>query len=90
MAQVQIDKNMVIDTEDRNWWWILRFIGVKSRGNLVRRLFLDGAITEYQLWDVLSTHNSPVPYGVATYIYRELGYKPHSGYPLQKSTARPG
>jgi len=51
---------------------------------VVEAFYLGGAITAYQLWDVLSYHLSPIPFDQARQIYRNLGFKPFAGYPLQR------
>ena len=69
---------------DRRWWRWLKCLPVESRCVVVEAFYLGGAITAYQLWDVLSYHLSPIPFDQARQIYRNLGFKPHAGYPLQR------
>lgn len=80
----QLDGNTVLDTRDRNWWWILRFTNKQGAGDIVKHLFCEGVITEYQLWDLLGTSNGPISYGRAAQIYKDLGFSPHAGYPLTR------
>ena len=41
-------------------------------------------ITDEELWHLLSGPRPGIPVKVAGEIYRELGYQPFAGYPLQK------
>jgi len=69
---------------DREWWRWLSCLSVASRCAVVEALYLGGRITDWQLWDVLSHHQSPIPYAQARQVYQDLGFKPHVGYPLHK------
>ena len=69
---------------DREWWRWLRCLSIASRCVIVKALYLNGRITDWQLWDVLSQHQSPIPFTQAHQVYQDLGFKPHAGYPLQK------
>ena len=69
---------------DRRWWRWLECLPVASRCVIVQALYLEGCITDWQLWDVLSHHRSPIPFIEAHQVYRDLGFRPHAGYPLTK------
>ena len=69
---------------DREWWRWLRCLPQASRLVVVKALYLDGCITDWQLWDVLSHHQSPIPYLEAYQVYKDLGFQPYAGYPLHK------
>ena len=69
---------------DREWWRWLRYFSIASRCVIVKALYLDGCITDWQLWDVLSQHQSPIPFIQARQVYQDLELRPHAGYPLQK------
>jgi hypothetical protein len=68
----------------REWWRWLTCLSIASRCVIVEALYLGGCITDWQLWDVLSHHQSPIPFVEARQVYRDLGFKPHAGYPLRK------
>jgi hypothetical protein len=68
----------------REWWSWLRRFSVNNRCTVVKVLYLSDRITDWQLWDVLSHHQSPIPFAQARQVYRDLGFKPHVGYPLHK------
>ena len=58
-----------------------------ARANfLARNLKAMGSPTDgnfaYEIWEILSSHMSPVPYFVACKLYLKAGYKPFMGYPL--------
>jgi len=53
---------------------------------IVKALYFDGHITDWQLWDVLGHHQSPIRFTQARQVYQYLGFRPHAGYPLHKLT----
>lgn len=74
----------MLSFNDREWWFWLDHLPVKSRSAVVKACYLAGMITDWQLWDVLSHHQSPIPYPEAYQVYKDLGYQPFAGYPLRK------
>ena len=72
---------------DRRWWQWLICLPVASRCVVVKALYLGKSISDWQLWDVLGHHQSPIPSTEASQVYRDLGFKPHAGYPLQKEVS---
>lgn len=69
---------------DREWWPRLYGLSVEERCQVVEELYRDGYITDWQLWEVLSNHQSPIPYVEALQVYHNLGFQPHAGYPLTR------
>jgi hypothetical protein len=69
---------------DRQWWRWLECLPLESQCVIIKALYLGGCITDWQLWDVLGHHQSPIPFTQARQVYRDLGFKPHAGYPLTK------
>ncbi len=69
---------------DRRWWQWLSCLPVESRCVVVKALYLGKSISDWQLWDVLGHHQSPIPFTEARQVYHDLGFKPHMGYPLTK------
>ena len=78
----------MLSFNNRDWWLWLRTLPLQSRCVVVKALYLGGIITDWQLWDVLSHQQSPIPFTEARQVYRDLGFKPHVGYPLQKEVKR--
>lgn len=72
----------MLDLRYRNWWPFLHRLSVERRCKVVKRLYQQGRLTDWQLWDILSTHQSPIPCAEATQVYYDLGFRPHAGYPL--------
>jgi hypothetical protein len=66
----------------RQWWAYLYHLSIEERGEVVEALYRGGHITNWQLWEVLSNHQSPIPHAAAAEIYQDLGFQPHAGYPL--------
>lgn len=71
--------------EDRRWWGYLHTLTVEARADYVVTCYQKGHIIDHELWDVLVTHNGPLPYLVAVKVYKRLGFEPFSGYPLTKA-----
>ena len=73
---------------DRGWWSReVRPLPRHSRADYVVEQFRAGRITDYQLWEILSIHKSPIPVVDAVQAYIQLGFKPFSGYPLTPLTS---
>lgn len=71
-----------IDFSDRAWWAILDRLTSYDQQQFILAAYRAGVITDWQLWDVLSSGHSRVPYGVARNIYVLLHFIPFQGYPL--------
>lgn len=74
--------------DDRVWWKRLERIVYSDweRGKrFVVRAYQLGAITDWQLWNVLGNMHSPLSYFDGIEVYRALGLHPFAGYPLQKA-----
>jgi hypothetical protein len=73
----------------RYWWSLLRHLTPTQRSQAIQSFYQQGSITDWQLWEVLSNHQSPITYVEATQIYHNLGFKPHAGYPLTRQDPFP-
>lgn len=80
-------RRITVLLKDRQWWWPLSLMTSEQREATITKLFRGGHITDWQLWDILSLHNSPVSHAEATEIYEALGFVPHVGYPLTQNLA---
>ena len=71
----------------RDWWSRVRRMQLADPFRAFRfvvRAYRLHAITDYQLWEVLSNSNSPLSRAEAGIVYRTLGLEPFSGYPLSR------
>jgi hypothetical protein len=73
----------------RQWWSCLHHLSIELRCRVVQELYRGRHITDWYLWEVLSNHQSPIPYVEAVQIYHNLGFKPHAGYPLTRQDPFP-
>ncbi len=71
-----------IDFLDRRWWWVLDRLTPSAQQQFIIAAYHAGVISDWQLWDVLSSHHSRVSYAVAWPTYRALKFVPFHGYPL--------
>ncbi len=71
-----------IDFADRAWWHILRRLTPEAQLQFIIAAYHTGQISDWQLWDVLSSDHSGVSFATATRVYQALQYLPFSGYPL--------
>ncbi len=73
---------MPIDFVGRSWWSFLPRLtpGAQQQFNIAAHRA--GQISDWQLWDVLSSDHSGVSFTTATRIYQLLGYLPFAGFPL--------
>ena len=69
--------------EDRAWWSLL-YAG-PQKSSLVQDLHRAGIITDWQVWEVLSSFHSPFSSSEAVQVYRAMGLEPFAGYPLVRS-----
>ena len=69
---------------DREWWFWLERLPLGYRPAVIEALYSNGSITDWQLWDVLSHHQSPIPHREAYQVYKDLGFQPFAGYPLRR------
>ena len=69
---------------DREWWGPLCCFSLALRCRVIEALYRQGRLTDWQLWDVLSSYQSPIPTSAAAQVYRNLGFQPYAGYPLTK------
>jgi len=54
-----------------------------NRAATVVQWYRSGRISNWQLWDILSSHGHPFAHaGDAAAVYKVLGFVPHVGYPL--------
>jgi len=70
---------------DRAWWSLLYNRNSQQKSHLVQGLCRAGIITDWQIWDVLSSFHSPFPSSEAAQVYRSMGLEPFAGYPLTKA-----
>ena len=73
--------------QDRRWWRWLECLPATSRCAIVQALHPGGCLADWQLWDALSHHQSPISSIEAGQVYRDLGFKPPAGYPLTKEVS---
>jgi len=69
--------------EDRAWWSF--FALAHDKQLLVIDIYNAGLVTDWQLWELLSSFHSPFAHSEAAQVYRALGFEPFAGYPLKRS-----
>ncbi len=74
--------NTHIDYTSRNFWSALRRLSAQEQQQFILEAYQNGWISDWQLWDVLSSERSPIAYAAARVIYIASGHLPFSGYPL--------
>ncbi len=73
---------IAIDFHDRAWWGILSRLTPSDQQQFIVAAYRAGVITDWQLWDVLSSGHSPVSYAVGYTTYAQIGFVSFAGYPL--------
>ncbi len=72
---------------DRNWWpdcMRTKHYGPNTPAQFVINAHHYGKITDWQVWDICSNHNSPLTVSQARLVYESLGFEPFAGYPLKE------
>ena len=74
----------MLDLRNRIWWASLYRLSVEERCRVVKKLYQQGRLIDWQLWEVLGNYQSPIPCAEAAQVYRDLGFQSHTGYPLTR------
>lgn len=78
------------DVNDRAWWSRLYNLDDELKIDFIVDTYRAGEITDYQLWEALSSYHGPVSSAQAHVIYSKLGYVPFAGYPLERIMSKRG
>ena len=73
------------ETDPIDWSIIIpkSIFEIKYKAALVHHYYREGKISDWALWRICSS--DLLPRDVAEMVYKNLGFKPFAGYPLQKA-----
>lgn len=66
-----------------NWFGRVSRKTDRQQRVFLRRCYKQHFLSDYDLWDILSSQYSPVGVTAAIAIYEDLGFQAFAGYPLQ-------
>lgn len=67
----------------KQWFGRVERMTPAQQAVFVRRCYKQQLLSDWKLWDLLSSDRTPIDGRTAARIYEALGFEPFAGYPLQ-------